>query len=79
MKVHSVRDMDIDRKRPVGAKKPTVSALLNQSLRDLKPDNRIDEEARLWFEELEAKERMQEQEMLEEIHKSYFQSGGRIC
>ena len=79
MKVNSVRDMDIDRTRPVGAKKPTVSALLNQSLRDLKPDNQIDEEARLWFEELEAKERMQEQEMLEEIHKSYFQSGGRIC
>lgn len=70
--------MNINRERPVGGPKPTVKSMLSQSMRALKPDSQLDYEAKLWFEELEAKERIREQEMLEEMHKSYYEAGGQI-
>ena len=70
--------MNINRERPVGGPKPTVKSMLSQGMRALKPDSQLDYEAKLWFEELEAKERIREQEMLEEMEKSYFESGGQI-
>jgi len=40
---------------PVGGGRPTVSDLLQETLKSLKPETQLEEEARLWFEEIEAK------------------------
>jgi hypothetical protein len=63
--------MDKNTKQAVGAEKPTVSGLLEQTLRAMKPDNQIEFEAAMWFEEIEAKQRVSEQEMEE-----YYQRKG---
>ena len=78
MEVHSVRNMNIDNERPAGGPKPTVKSMLSEIMRALKPDVQLDHEAKLWFEELEAKQRETEAEMLEEMHKSYYEPGGQI-
>lgn len=55
-----------------------VSDSLEETLKAMKPDSQLDHEAKLWFEELEAKQRETEAEMLEEMEKSYFESGGIV-
>jgi hypothetical protein len=57
--------MDKNTKQAVGAEKPTVSGLLEQTLRAMKPDNQIEFEAAMWFHEVEEKQRVSEQEMEE--------------
>ncbi len=57
--------MDKNIKEAVGAEKPTVSGLLEQTLRAMKPDNQIEFEAAMWFHEVEEKQRVSEQEMEE--------------
>ena len=57
--------MDKNIKEAVGAEKPTVSGLLEQTLRAMKPDNQIEFEAAMWFEEIEAKQRATVQDMEE--------------
>jgi len=61
--------MDKNIKEAVGAEKPTVSGLLEQTLRAMKPDNQIEFEAEfeaaMWFHEVEEKQRVSEQEMEE--------------
>lgn len=57
--------MDKNTKPAVGAEKPTVSGLLEQTLRAMKPDNQIEFEAAMWFHEVEEKQRVSEQEMEE--------------
>ena len=57
--------MDKNIKEAVGAEKPTVSGLLEQTLRAMKPDNQIEFEAAMWFHEVKEKQRVSEQEMEE--------------
>ena len=54
--------MDKNIKEPVGGEKPTVSGLLEQTLRAMKPDTQYDYEAKLWFEEIEARNNIREME-----------------
>jgi len=63
--------MDKNIKEAVGAEKPTVSGLLEQTLRAMKPDNQIEFEAAMWFHEINEKNRVSEQEMEE-----YYQRKG---
>jgi hypothetical protein len=57
--------MDKNIKEAVGAEKPTVSGLLEQTLRAMKPETQIEFEAAMWFEEIEAKQRATVQDMEE--------------
>ena len=57
--------MDKNIKEAVGAEKPTVSGLLEETLRAMKPDTQVDFEAAMWFEEIEAKQRATVQDMEE--------------
>lgn len=52
----------------VGAEKPTVSDLLQETLKAMKPETQLEEEARLWFEELEAKNTLRGMEEFYEAH-----------
>lgn len=60
----------LNTKKAVGAENPTISGLLEQTLRAMKPDTQVEFEAAMWFEEVEAKQRVSEQEMAE-----YYEKG----
>ena len=47
--------MSANNENPFGSTPKKVSDLLQETLKSLKPETQIEEEARLWFEELEAK------------------------
>jgi hypothetical protein len=65
--------MDKNTKPAVGAEKPTVSGLLEQTLRAMKPDSQLEFEAAMWFEEIEAKQRATEEQMVE-----YYSRKGEV-
>ena len=62
-----------NKKQAVGAENPTISGLLEQTLRAIKPDTQIEFEAAMWFHEVEEKQRVSEQEMEE-----YYQRKGEL-
>lgn len=66
--------MDRNTKEAVGAEKPTVNSMLEESMRAMKPDSQLEHEARLWFEELEAKRNLREMEEYYESQKSRRES-----
>tara|TARA_R100001510_G_C7574608_1_gene149794 strand:- start:9 stop:227 length:219 start_codon:yes stop_codon:yes gene_type:complete len=66
--------MDKNIKEAVGAEKPTVSGLLEETLRAMKPETQVDFEAAMWFEEIEAKQRATLRDM-EEYYESRRESG----
>ena len=55
----------LNTKKAVGAENPTISGLLEQTLRAMKPDTQVDFEAAMWFEEIEAKQRATVEDMAE--------------
>tara|TARA_R110002095_G_scaffold136794_1_gene118448 strand:+ start:1311 stop:1520 length:210 start_codon:yes stop_codon:yes gene_type:complete len=57
--------MDKNTKEAVGAENPTVSAMLKQTMVCLKPDDQLQFEAALWWEEIEAKQRATAEDMEE--------------
>ena len=65
--------MDKNIKEAVGAENPTISGLLEQTMVCLKPDDQLQFEAALWWEEIEAKQRATEEQMFE-----YYSSSGKI-
>tara|TARA_R100001129_G_scaffold186144_1_gene176638 strand:+ start:691 stop:933 length:243 start_codon:yes stop_codon:yes gene_type:complete len=71
-----VQLMDRNTNEAVGAEKPKkVSDLLQETLASLKPETQLEEEARLWFEELEAKRNLREMEEFYESQKSRREAG----
>ena len=67
--------MDRNTKEPVGGEKPTVNSMLEKSMRAMKHDSQLDYEARLWFEELEAKQNLREMEEFYESQKGRREAG----
>lgn len=65
--------MDKNIKEAVGAEKPTVSEMLKQTMICFKPDDQLEFEAAMWFEEIEAKQRATVQDMEE-----YYQRKGEM-
>ncbi len=65
--------MDKNTKPAVGAEKPTVSEMLKQTMICFKPDDQLEFEASLWWEEIEAKQRATEEQMVE-----YYSRKGEV-
>ena len=70
-----VQLMDRNTNEAVGAEKPTVTDLLQETLKAMRPETQLEEEARLWFDELEARQTLREMEEFYESQKSRREAG----